>query len=245
MRQIARLQRARHGANFQAYGLRDGGQLINPFLGVDHAWMSGPTFPPHSHTGFSAVSYLFLDSQTGIANQDSIGTKNLIPPGGIHWAAAGIGIVHEEVPAETGKMVHSLQIFVDLPAEYRTAAPFALTLVPASIPVAELPGVTVRVPVGSFGEARSPMASPTKVTLLDVAMAEGAAMALPIPAGETLFVMPIVGTVHVDGESYDLNGLTVPVFTAEDTPRVLTIRSLNGAAQAMVFCGAPLPVTPV
>ena len=70
-------------------------------------------------------------------------------------------------------------------------------------------------------------------------------MALPIPAGETLFVMPIVGTIDVDGESYDLDELTAPVFTAEDTPRVLTLRSLNGAAQVMVFCGAPLPITPV
>lgn len=174
MRHVANLRQLNHGSHFRAYALRDGTQALNPFLGVDHAWMSGPTFPPHSHAGFSAVSYLFLDAETGIDNQDSAGTKNLISPGGIHWASAGSGIVHEEVPAEPGKTVHSLQIFVDLPDEYRTAAPFALSLEPEDIPVVEFPGVTVRVPVGKFGDTRSPMAPPTDVTLLDVTLAEGA-----------------------------------------------------------------------
>ncbi|WP_037588410.1 hypothetical protein [Stenoxybacter acetivorans] len=46
--------------------------LINPFLGVNHAWMSAPAFPLYSHVGFPAVSYLFLDSETGIHNRDNM-----------------------------------------------------------------------------------------------------------------------------------------------------------------------------
>lgn len=83
---IATLQRANHGSQFRVYGLRGVADLIDPFIGVDHAWMSGPTFPPHRHAGFSAVSYVFLDSETGIDNRDSLGTRNLIRPGGLHWA---------------------------------------------------------------------------------------------------------------------------------------------------------------
>ncbi|MFK0090779.1 pirin family protein [Pseudomonas sp. NPDC090755] len=86
---IASLQRANHGSHFRDDGLRGVAELIDPFLGVDHAWMSGPTFPPHPHVGFSAVSYLFLDSETGINNRDDIGTQSLIRPGGLHWTAAG------------------------------------------------------------------------------------------------------------------------------------------------------------
>nr|CUV10899.1 putative 12-oxophytodienoate reductase [Ralstonia solanacearum] len=120
---IATLQRANHGSHFRAYLLRGAAALIDPFIGVDHARMSAPTFPPHPHAGFSAVSYLFLDSETGIDNRDSIGTHNLTRPGGLHWTTAGRGIVHEEVPAETGKTVHSLQSFVNLPPQRRATAP--------------------------------------------------------------------------------------------------------------------------
>lgn len=105
---IASLQRANHGSHFRAYALRGVAALIAPILGVDHAWMSGPTFPPHRHAGFSAVSYPFPDSETGIDNRDSIGSHNLIRPGGLHWATAGSRIIHEEVPAESGKTLHSL-----------------------------------------------------------------------------------------------------------------------------------------
>ena len=95
MTTILPLQRANHGSHFRAYGLHGSEMgLIDPFLGVDHAWISGPTFPPHPHAGFSAVSYLFLDSETGIANHDSIGNHNLIRPGGLHWTTAGRGVVH-------------------------------------------------------------------------------------------------------------------------------------------------------
>jgi len=244
MRHIVSLNRASHGDNFRAYVLRSAGQLLNPFMGVDHAWMSGPTFPPHSHAGFSAVSYLFLDSETSIANQDSTGTKNLILPGGIHWASAGSGIVHEEEPAEPGKTVHMLQIFVDLPHERKTEAPFALTLEPQNIPVVELPGVTVRVPVGTFGDVRSPLVPPTAVSMLEVTMVQGAAMELPIHAGETLFVMPIEGSLDVNGECYELDGLKLPVFSAENSPRVLNLNSPKCATKAMVFIGAPLSIIP-
>jgi len=92
MTTIVHLQRANQGSHFRAFSLRDvDPALVDPFLGVDHAWISAPTFPPHPHAGFSAVSYLFLDSETGISNRDSLGNQNLIQPGGLHWTAAGRG----------------------------------------------------------------------------------------------------------------------------------------------------------
>jgi hypothetical protein len=102
---IARLQPMNFGSHFRAYALRGGeaAEPIDPFLGVDHAWISAPTFPPHPHAGFSAVSYLFLDSETGVDNRDSLGNHNLISPGGLHWTAASRGVMHEEFPAKTGK----------------------------------------------------------------------------------------------------------------------------------------------
>lgn len=80
MNTFARLRRMSHGSQFHALGLH-ATELTNPFLGIDHAWMSGPIFPPHPHAGFSAVSYLFLDSETGINNKDSLGGRHLILPG--------------------------------------------------------------------------------------------------------------------------------------------------------------------
>ncbi len=240
---IAPLQRVNHGSHFRALGLRGLNALIDPFLGVDHAWMSGPTFPPHSHVGFSAVSYLFLDSETGINNRDNIGTRNLIRPGGLHWTTAGRGIVHEEVPAEPGRTVHSLQIFVDLPPDWKNVEPFPLMLEPQDVPMVQLPGAKVRVPVGSFADVRSPLAPPTDVTVLDISLEEGAELIVPIEAGHTAFVMPIFGTANVDGQDFDHNGLRLPVFPAQRAPQAISLQAPHGSANVMLFSGRPLHST--
>lgn len=239
---IARLQRMNHGSHFRAFSLRGGEAVpsIDPILGVDHAWLSASTFPPHPHAGFSAVSYLFLDSETGINNRDSLGNENLILPGGMHWTAAGRGVVHEEVPAENGKTVHMLQIFINLAREKQSAEPFALSLAPEDVPVVQSPGARVRVPLGSYVEARSPLTPPTEVTLLDIFIDEGAELHVPVTAGHNAFVMPIYGAVTVDGRRFDSDELALPVFPAQRVARGITLRAQQGGAKIVVFSGPPL-----
>lgn len=234
------LQRANHGSHFRAFGLRGAARHINPFLGVDHAWMSAPTFPPHPHAGLSAVSYVFLDAETGLRNQDSLGNDNLIRPGGLHWMAAGSSVVHEEVPAEGGKTVHSLQIFVAIPPALQGAAPFVLSLEPHDIPVVQTAGSKVRVALGSFGAARSPMQAPNDVTMLDISLDSGAALDLPVAAGECAFLMPIFGTVLVDGEAFGLNELQLPVYPAMAAPYTIHLKASGAGAKVMLFSGRPL-----
>lgn len=236
---IASLQRANRGSHFRAYGLRGTAAPIAPFLSVDHAWMSGPTFPPHLHAGFSAVSYLFLDSETGIDNRDNIGTRNRIRPGGLHWTTAGRGIVHEEVPAEIGKTVHSLQIFVDLQPGRKNAEPFPLVLESQDVPVVQLPGAKVRVPAGRFNGVRSPLNPPTDVTMLDISLDDGAELAVPIEAGDTCFVMPIFGAAKVDGRRFEAADLKLPVYPARSRPCAITIQAPQGSVKVVLFAGAP------
>lgn len=239
MTTFARLQRMGHGSQFRAFGLH-AGELINPFLGVDHAWMSGPTFPPHPHAGFSAVSYLFLDSETWIENRDSLGGRQQIQPGGLHWTAAGRGVVHEEVPAENGKTVHMLQIFVNLPHGKQADAPFALALAPHDVPVVHLQGAKVRVPLGAFGGQRSPLRPPTEVQLLDISLEAGADISVPVPAGHTAFVLAVLGSLAVNGQPMDSDGSPVPVMTATASEQVIHLQATQGVAKAVVLAGQPL-----
>jgi redox-sensitive bicupin YhaK (pirin superfamily) len=237
---IAPLQRANHGSHFRALALRGVANLIDPFLGVDHAWMSAPTFPPHPHAGLSAVSYVFLDAETGLTNQDSLGNDNLIRPGGLHWMAAGSRVVHEEVPAEHGKTVHSLQIFVGLPPEVQGKEPFALTLEPQDIPVVQQDKSKVRVVLGCFNGLRSPMIPPNDVTMLDISLEHGAVLSLPVSAGECAFVVPIHGSVLVDEELFGINDLRAPVYPAQPNEQSIELKAPDGGAKVMLFSGRPL-----
>ncbi|SDZ71367.1 hypothetical protein SAMN05518800_7078 [Variovorax sp. YR752] len=237
----ARMQRANRGSHFRAYSLHGAEPaLMDPFLGIDHAWMSAPTFPPHPHAGFSAVTYLFLDSETGIANRDSQGNSTLIQPGGLHWTAAGHGVIHEENPAVPGSTVHLLQIFVNLPVERQGAAPFALSLAPQDVPVVQRPGARVRIPFGSFGGVHSPLTPPTDVTLLDISLEAGAELVLPLAVGQRAFVMPIFGSAEIDGESFSLDNLGVPILPAANEATTHTLVAKSDGAKVAVFIGEPL-----
>ncbi|POA16971.1 pirin family protein [Pseudomonas sp. FW300-N1A1] len=238
----ARLQRMNHGSRFRAFTLRGDryAKPIDPFLGVDHAWISGPTFPAHPHAGFSAVSYLFLDSETGIDNQDCLGNRNLIRPGGLHWTAAGKGVVHEEVPAEPGKTVHMLQVFINLPDDKQAQAPFVFSVEAQDVSVVHLPGAKIRVPLGSFESVISPLSLPTDVRLLDISLEGGHALNIPIAPGHVAFVMPIDGKIHVDGHPFDLNQPQVPVNLPQAPDRIVKLTAPAGSAKAVVFSGTPL-----
>jgi len=241
MTTTARMHRANRGSHFQAYSLHGSDPaVLDPFLGVDHAWMSAPTFPPHPHAGFSAVTYLFLDSETGIANRDSQGNSTLIQPGGLHWTAAGRGVVHEESPAVSGSTAHLLQIFVNLPRERQDAAPFALRLAPQDVPVVQRAGARVRVPFGSFGGMHSPLAPPTEITLLDISLEADAELELPLAAGQRAFVMPINGGAQVNGERFGLDDLRVQILAAATGATTHKLVAEAGGAKVAVFIGEPL-----
>lgn len=242
MQPTARLQRMNHGSQFRAFSLRgdQNAKPIDPFLGVDHAWMSGPTFPPHPHAGFSAVSYLFLDSETGIDNRDSLGNRNVIQPGGLHWTAAGEGIVHEEVPAQPGKTVHMLQIFINLPERKQVDAPFVFSVEAQDVPTVYLAGVKIRVPLGNFEGLASPLLLPTDVRLLDISLEAASEVKIPVPEGHVAFVMPIDGEVYVDGRAFNLIDPKAPVNLPQGADRVVTLQAKNGDAKAVLFSGTPL-----
>lgn len=242
MSETVQLQRMNIGSGFRAFSLRGGEKAapIDPFLGIDHAWMSTSTFKPHPHAGFSAVSYLFLDSETGINNRDSLGNRNRIQPGGLHWTAAGRGVVHDEVPAKTGKTVHMLQIFVNLALEKQGAKAFALSIEPQDVPTVQLPGVRVRVPLGEFGDSRSPLRPPTDIQLLEISLDDGAELSVPVPAGHNAFLMPIFGTLELDGQFFDANEPRLPVFAPEGMSRELRLQARQGNAKAVLFAGLPL-----
>lgn len=160
--------------------------------------------------------------------------------GGLHWTAAGRGIVHDEVPAVSGKTVYMLQIFVNLAVDRQGADAFSLSIEPQDVPVVHLPGVKIRVPLGSFGEARSPLHPPTAVCLLDISLDEGANLSVPVPTGHSAFIMPIFGALEIDGQSFDANEPRLPVFPALETSREITLQAKRGNAKVVVFSGTPL-----
>jgi redox-sensitive bicupin YhaK (pirin superfamily) len=137
-------------------------------------------------------------------------------------------------------MTHLFQIFINLPASRQNAAPHALSLQPEEVPVVKLPGVLIRVPLGTFGTARSPIDPPTRINLLDIQVDAGAALPVPVAPGENAFVMPVKGRLTVNGIEFDADGLEIPAFSASDEAQSISLEARHGSMQAAVFSGVPV-----
>jgi len=117
---------------------------------------------------------------------------------------------------------------------------FALSIEPQNVPTVHVPGANIRVPLGNFGDVRSPLCPPNDVSLIDISLDDGADLSVPISAGHSAFIMPIFGEIEIDGRSFGANELQLPVVSEQATSHEFTLKAKHGATKVVVFSGMPL-----
>ncbi|MFG6469053.1 pirin family protein [Roseateles sp. BYS87W] len=224
-------QTHRIGAGFLAEGWREPLALLDPFIMVDHFRMRESVFAPHPHAGFSAITYLFDDSATGMVSRDSLGGEHEILPGGLHWTLAGRGVMHDEYPLEPGLEAHGLQIFLNLPAEQKLREPTVMRWPAEQMPHRSGDGWRA---VQVFGP-RADVALPWPAALSIVDLAPGASYTPDLAEGEQGFALVITG------EGREAGGLPLSVGRALSLPAPGSARLLAASPLRLaVFSGRPL-----
>ena len=183
------------------------GERASPVNVIDHFRVCGRPFPPHPHAGFSAVTYVFEDSQGGLRSRDSLGDDVVIGPGGICWTEAGSGVMHEEVPADPGRELHGLQVFVNLSSKNKLVVPRMLRLQPNQVPEWRSDaGDRVRVVVGSFEGISSPLVPTELFNLLDIELRSEMSFSLQDAHNALLYVLTGGVLVRADGQVQKVAG---------------------------------------
>jgi redox-sensitive bicupin YhaK (pirin superfamily) len=198
-----------HGTGFKAFsvGQQQFGSTIQPFIQLDHYFMTQPTFSEHPHQGIAAVTYMFEDSEGTFFNKDSQGDESYIRPGDLHWMQAGTGIRHNETPIEPGKVCHGIQMFVDLTPEDKLAPAKALHLKSADIPVYTTPeGGKIRVVIGAANGLVSPLEISNKISFLDVTIPPNSSIEHQVAADRTAFILAIAGSGSIPSGTVKPNG---------------------------------------
>ena len=215
-------------------------RMVGPFVFFDHMGPAdfapgrGIDVRPHPHIGLATVTYLFAGA---LMHRDSLGSVQKIEPGDVNWMTAGSGIVHSErtVPAyrETGGPLHGIQTWIALPQAHELAEPEFHHHPKATLPLVEMPGVTMRLIAGrAFGE-RAPARTFSDMFCLAVDMAPGAVFNVPPEHAER-------GLYLVDGEALVAGQMLEPQHMAVLAPGE-TVEVASGAStMLMLFGGEPL-----
>ncbi len=217
---------------------RSVGRDLDPVIAIDHFEIRQPTFAPHPHAGFSAVTYLFEDTEGEFINRDSLGDRVVAKPGAVIWTITGSGVMHEEYPAVRGQRAHGLQIFVNLPAADKLQKPRLLFVDGPAVPVRDFPGARVRVVTGTSGDVRAKLDAPGGTTLLDVKLEPGAVFEETFPADLGVLAYVIKGSALLGTEEQELSALQAACFAeGQGTVRV---RATEEGAQVVLIAGRPL-----
>jgi len=190
-------------------------RLVGPFIFFDHF---GPAvFPPgegvdvrpHPHIGLATVTYLL---EGAMMHRDSLGSVQRIAPGDVNWMTSGAGIVHSERTSPedraSGHRLHGLQTWVALPKAHEQDEPSFTHCASASLPTISLPGVTMRVIVGTAFGQRSPAPTFSPMFYVSVEMEAGSAFDLH-PEHEERGVYAIDGEVLIAGQALATHHMAV------------------------------------
>jgi len=216
--------------------------LTDPFLLLDDFSSANPAdfiagFPWHPHRGIETITYVLSGE---VRHEDSLGNKSSIGAGDVQWMTAGSGIIHQEMPVDTGGPMLGFQLWANLPASYKMMKPRYQEIKADRIPVVKTSeGYEIRIICGAVEGVRGPVediiAAPE---YLDVTMPASAAFIHGIASGNTAFAYVISGSARFDSSARKSIGMQrLALFDDDGFVRVQTD---GGPARFLLICGKPI-----
>lgn len=218
---------------------------VSPFLMLDYA---GPAeFPAaskprgvgmHPHRGFETVTILY---QGEVEHYDTEGNGGLIGPGDVQWMTAAKGLLHEEMHSaaftQQGGTFEAIQLWVNLPAQYKMIAPHYQSITKGRIPALKLDdkGSIVRIIAGDYQGVKGPANTYTPINLWDLYLPSGQTVELDFPEDYTTILFALKGSVKINNSAtmgnaelgfFERLGKTITLTALKDT----TMLVMNGEA---------------
>ena len=189
------------------FSYSDIAEEMSPFLLMDYA---GPTnFPAstrklgvgqHPHRGFETVTIVY---EGGVSHSDSFGGGGTIGPGDVQWMTAASGLIHEEYHssefAKTGGTFEMVQLWVNLPARDKMAAPGYQGITADQIPDVALPDGAgrARIIAGSYAGSNGPAHTFTPMNVWDLRLNAGHRLAFDLPEWYTTALFVLKGAIRL------------------------------------------------
>jgi redox-sensitive bicupin YhaK (pirin superfamily) len=181
-RRIAFSTRGRqHGPITRLVSPSDVGEMIKPFVFLDHAEVAPtgePLFGIHPHSGIATLTVVL----SGAMNyEDTTGKQGTVASGGLEWMKAGNGVWHDG-GAAGHEPLRAYQLWVALPESEENSPPES-QYIPSDAVQHDGP---VRVILGRHGHATSPIRAPAGINYFHIRLKDGQRWRYTPPAGHTV-----------------------------------------------------------
>ena len=182
----------------------------DPFMMMDYFSSNNPDdyiagFPQHPHRGFNTFTYM-IDGD--MEHKDSMGNTGNLGSGGAQWMKAASGVIHSEMPKQENGLMRGFQLWINLPSANKMDQPEYQEYKSDAFPVVETSDYKVKVLIGRFAEAHSPIADDiTHVSYFDVQINAGKSFQHELPIENNSFLTIFEGSGRFNGNNVQLNTL--------------------------------------
>ncbi|MHC1719707.1 MAG: pirin family protein [Clostridiaceae bacterium] len=213
---------------------------FDPFLMLDAFDSENPDdytagFPWHPHRGIETITYLI---QGNIEHGDSLGNKGTIRDGDCQWMTAGSGIIHQEMPKASKRMLGA-QLWLNLPAKDKMTAPAYGDILNENIPVIEEGENKIHIVAGSYKGIKGAFeGSYVKPAYYDVEMKTGGELTVETEQDYTAFIYIVEGAAYLNPEDKQVyNEKQAVLFNPGSR---IWIKAANQGVRFLFLCGKPL-----
>lgn len=161
----------------------------DPFLFLMEDWFGPNVFDDHPHRGIETVTYVIDGKLEHREHGKNTGTFST---GDAMWMTAGRGVIHNEAPAGNSD-VHTLQLWVNLPAKDKMAPPRFQILRGGEMPERVVEKGRVRVFSGQSGDVTSATQNHVPVTMVEFLLEDGGSAVQELPASYNGFLHVLEG----------------------------------------------------
>lgn len=202
------------------------GRLGRPVMRFEHYKMSGKTFSPSPHAGYTLISYVLNTSAGGLRCRDSLNNDLTLEPGDLLWSQASSGLIRDEYPAHPGLAVEGLQIFINLKSTNKHLPPEVSRVRAENIPaISDARGNKIKVLCGAYLETAGAIDQTERCDILEISLSNTFEYA---PRKENSFLIYVLeGEVQLDfsGTNRTLGGHEAVAGKFDSRSEALTIKA--------------------
>jgi redox-sensitive bicupin YhaK (pirin superfamily) len=184
-------------------------ERMDPFILLDYnsRYYFTPTDTPrgvgvHPHRGFETVTIAYSGR---IAHHDSFGNSGVIGEGDVQWMTAASGLLHKEYHdkefARKGGDFHMVQLWVNLPEEYKMSQPKYQPITNGEMGrhVLDNDGGVIEVIAGNYYNTEGPASTFTPVSIMNAKLKKSGTASFEFPSSYNTALLVIEGKVVVNG----------------------------------------------
>ncbi len=212
----------------------------DPFLMLDAFDSREPAdyikgFPWHPHRGIETITYLIKGD---IEHGDSLGNSGSILDGECQWMTAGSGIIHQEMPQPSERMLGA-QLWLNLPAKDKMTKPLYGDIKNEDVPVVIETGASVRIVAGEYkGKKGAFEGKFVKASYLDIELTEGTEWTIGTEEDDTLFIYIFYGKGYFGAEDKDLVTDKQAVLFSDGN--IFRAKAADGSLRFILMTAKPL-----